>query len=267
MAKLLLICPGCRKKLETDEGDAGREGQCPYCQKVFPITVVQRGKPGTVVTGGGWLADAAEYEYQEMGALIGVGAIAVCLLLLIVASLMSWVKPTRVGSDFLPFTRLTFLTVSAACLFNLGVAFAARKSLVPAALSSSAWGLVAFLWAGGILHTFYQAIRSAVGTPVEADVRAAITLSGGIYMALVAAILTVAAGGYFYFQCRQSDTFRRAGLFLVATHAVAVLLGVLIVAVHVKPMLEERLPKVPAVGGPRPQAEGLLPPATSGPRA
>jgi hypothetical protein len=262
MAKLLLICPGCGKKLETDEGNAGREGQCPHCQKVFPVTSVERG--GGVITGGGWLEEATEYEYHEMAALASVGAIGACLLLLIVAACIPWVKPDTAGSDFLPQTRLMFAAVSVACLLHLGVAFAARKSIAPASLTALAWGMLAVLWSGGIFHTFYQALNAAKGLPAEGDIKAAIGTTGGLYLALIAGILTLAAGGFFYFQFRQSDTLRKIGLFLLATQVLALILGVLVVRLHVQPAIQRQLPEVKRMAPPEarmPEVPGTLPTA------
>lgn len=268
MAKVVLVCPFCQKKLETSEENVGREGQCPGCENVLPIRAKQSAPtPGAQVplAGEGWLAGTPEYEYQDMPALSGAAGVAVCLVLLIVGAAKPWVKPLRLGADFLPAARMVFVACSLACCVFLIVSFLARKSLVPAVLAAAAWGTVAFLWVGGVLHSIHQAVTSARGTFVEKLVRDSVAMRGAVYWTLVAALLLVAASVYFYCQSRDTDTFRRIGLFFVLTHILAALVGLAIVFLHVKPAIEERVPAGEAESAPEARLFEAPPPSAGRP--
>jgi len=253
MARIVIVCPFCQKRLETPDENLGRQGQCPGCQNVFIIKLSDLGAAGERLAG-----SAPEYEYQEMGALSGVGAVAVCLVLLALASLLQWVPPdpTKVGADFMPSEKLAFAAVSMACCVCLAVSFLARKSLVPGVLTGAAWGMVALIWTGGILVTFHNAVKRAQNTDLAETVAKSIHASAGIYLALAASILTIIAATFFYYQCRDSDTFRRIGAFLVATQVLAVIAGLVIVFTHVKPAIQSGLPRRPTLAAPSPQTPG-----------
>lgn len=36
-----LICPFCEKKLEIDDIFSGRQAQCPFCNNIFEVPVIQ----------------------------------------------------------------------------------------------------------------------------------------------------------------------------------------------------------------------------------
>ena len=243
MARLVIVCPFCQKRLETADDNLGRQGQCPGCQNVFIIRLSELGAPVARGAADRFGGPAQEFEYQEMSALSGVGAVAACLLLLVIGSLLPWVAPYSVGGDFMPSEKLAFVAVSAACCVFLAVSFLARKSLVPGVLISAGWGMMALIWTGGILVTFSNAVKGAQDTELADEVAKSIDTSPGIYLALIAALLTVIAATFFYYQSRDSDTFRRMGAFLVAIQALAVVAGLLVVFTHVKPAINARLPK------------------------
>jgi vacuolar-type H+-ATPase subunit I/STV1 len=90
-------------------------------------------------------------------------------------------------------------------------------------------------------------------------------LSGNIYFALALGLLTALAGFYFYYQCKDSDTFRHLGAFLLATQVAAVIAGFLIVSRHVSPAIKAKVPRssgAPVVEAMAPQAPPLMPPTS-----
>jgi len=247
MAKVLLVCPFCQKRLETSEGNVGREGQCPACENVFPVTPQERRGPGipAVQVGGETLLGALqEFEYREMPVLASALAVAVCLVLLFLASLLPWVGGGRALSNLMPGEQIAFSVVTAACCLCMLVSFLSRKSLVPAVLLATAWGTTALIWTGGILRGVYEAVKAAQDTPLAKEISSRMGLSGNIYIALALGLLTALAGFYFYYQCKDSDTFRRLGAFLMATEVAAVLAGLVIVSLHVSPMIKAATPKL-----------------------
>jgi hypothetical protein len=265
MARVLLVCPFCQKRLETSEENVGREGQCPACENVFPVTHQQGRAPGIPAIGGADVTQGAlqEYEYREMTVLVSVGAVAVCLGLLVIGSLLPWVKPARIASDFMPSEQMGVLVVTLACCVYMLLSFLSRKSLVPAVLTSAAWGTVVLIWTGGILQALYGVVQAAQNTPLAKDINDRIGLNVGIYVALAAGLLTTIAGVYFYYQSKESDTFGRLGAFLVATQVAAVLAGVLIVTMHAGPAIRSHAPRSSDTVVPQataPQAPPLVPP-------
>ncbi len=81
----------------------------------------------------------------------------------------------------------------------------------------------------------------------------------------MAALLLVAASVYFYCQSRDTDTFRRIGLFFVLTHILAALVGLAIVFLHVKPAIEERVPAEGAESAPEARLFEAPPPSAGRP--
>jgi uncharacterized membrane protein YjjB (DUF3815 family) len=274
MARVLLVCPSCHKRLETSDQNVGRDGQCPACQNVFPVVPAPRAAPAgplIAVPGEGWLGAAGEYEYHAMNALLGVGIVALCLLLLIAASSGWWVKPYRIGADFVPGDRAVVFAVSVACMAYLAMSFVARKSLVPAVLLTAAWGTAATIWTGGILTSIHSAVKAAAVT--NSQVLDQVGMTTNIYFALALGILTLIAGVYFYYQCRDSDTFQRIGAFLLATQFIAITVALMVVFTHVKPAVRSAVKgasSAPAAPAPEPSAsaapwQDALPPSLSCP--
>jgi hypothetical protein len=259
MAKVVLVCPFCQKRLETSAENIGREGQCPGCENVFPVTAPERNVPGLAASPGA----AGEYEYQDTEALLGIAALAGCLVLLLFASTMPWVKRSTMGADFMPSEQLGILLVSVICIVYMGISFLARKSLVPVMLVAGAWGTVVVIWTGGIVLTLHNAAMAAENLGLGKSVRDSISVRGGIYLALAAGILAVVAVVYFYYVCRATDTFRRIGAFLWGTQVAAVTAGLLIVFLHVEPAVHERLAQ--ASINPPPQFAAPAPPAAHRP--
>lgn len=269
MARVLLVCPFCQKRLETSEGNVGREGQCPACENVFPVTPQERRAPGIPAMQAGaeaLLGALQEFEYREMPVLASALAVAVCLLLLLFVSLLPWAGGGRALSPLMPSEQLAFTAVTAVCCLYMLVSFLSRKSLVPAALLSAAWGTTVLIWTGGILRAVYEAVKAAQDTPLAKEMSSRMGLSGNIYFPLALGLLTALAGFYFYYQCKDSDTFRRLGAFLLATQLVAVIAGLLVVSLHVNPTIKAVTPKsssAPAGQPTAPPAPALIPPTSA----
>ncbi len=241
MARLLLVCPYCQKKLESSDENIGREGQCPACENLFPITDPERARMLAMSAGEGWLGKAREFEYGEMVALLAVAGVAVGLVLLIASACMPWVKPTRFGAEFLPAHRMAFLAVSSACLAMLALSFLGRKSLVPAVFASGMWGLVALIWLGGIIQTMSSLVGKAEGTPAEARVLAQVgSSSGSFYLALIGTVFLIGAAWFFYYTCRDGKTFSWIGAFVVGSQVLAAAIGLVVLLAFVRPQIESR---------------------------
>ncbi|MHC4479630.1 MAG: hypothetical protein ACYS1C_01465 [Planctomycetota bacterium] len=210
MARVLLVCPSCQKKLETLEENVVRE-----------------------------------YEYQEGGALWSVLAVMGALVLLLVAASLRWSYPQRIGEHFIRAERLVFLVASVLCCVFFALSFLGGKSLVPATLVSVAWGTLAAVWAGGLIQTVRGVVRDAQGTPLEERITQGVALGAGVYVAVLAGILTFAAAIFFYYRCRDSYSFRHVGAMLFTLEAVAVVAGLLIVFLHVKPNIRQLVPRTP----------------------
>jgi hypothetical protein len=246
MARVLLTCPKCHKKLETAGENVGREGQCPGCENIFPIAAPDRAASAAAplrVHGTGWLAQADEYEYQETTALSGVGAVFVGVLLLAGASTMRWTPSWALAADFVAWEKALFLVISVACAAFMAVSFLARKSLVPAAVLGAAWGTMAVVWSFGILQILNGIVgdfrKKGLPQPMIDTVR----VEWGIYLTVGAGFLTLAAGLYLFTQNRDSSTFRRIGTFLVTTQVIAAAVAVLLLVTHAGPGIRSRLPK------------------------
>ena len=265
MARVLLTCPKCDKKLETAEENVGREGQCPGCENIFPIAAPDRAAPAGAplrVRGTGWLAQADDYEYQEMTALSGVGAVFVGLLLLAGASTMRWTPSWALAGDFMAWERTLFLVISVACAAFLAVSFLARKSLVPAAILGGAWGTMAVIWSFGMLQIFNGIVSDFRKAGLPQPRIESVQIEWGIYLTVGAGFLTLAGGIYFFSQNRDSNTFRRIGTFFVTAQVVAAAVAVLLLLAHANPGIRARLSKEAAplaVQRPSPsaQARGL----------
>ncbi|MHC5035629.1 MAG: hypothetical protein ACYTFZ_11410 [Planctomycetota bacterium] len=242
MAWVPLLCPFCNKRLETPEENVGREGQCPGCEKVFPIERPEKKADRSAAAGGqdpsrlqGWLSAARDFEYQDTGGLLGVSSVALGLVLLVVAGAMPWVKPARLTEVFLSGQKIAILIVSIVCCLYFVTSFLGGKSLVPAALIGAGWGTVVAVWASGLIQSMHQVAKAAAGTQVERKVVDNAALGSGVYVAVVAGLLTLAAGIFFYYKCRDSYSFQRIGWYLAAVEVIAVTAGLLVLFLYVKP--------------------------------
>jgi len=246
MAKIVLVCPFCQKKLETDAGNVGRDGQCPACEKVFEITATE---PAGALTAVG--AGAREYEYQDMGALVAVGAVGVALLLLVASTFTSWTPSYGKLAAHLAGVKTAVLAVSLACCAFLVFSAAGGKSLMPAVIVSGAWGMVVIVWTWGVWFVVHGAVQQ-----VAEAVRRDFALNAGLFLTLGAAVLVVLAAVYVYVQVKADTTYDRLGVLMVVADLVAVILALLAVGLNVRPAVgklvqtvepaEERAPAGPA---------------------
>lgn len=267
MAWVPLLCPFCNKRLETPEENVGREGQCPGCEKVFPIERPEKKADRSAAAGGqdpsrlqGWLSAARDFEYQDTGGLLGVSSVALGLVLLVVAGAMPWVKPARLTEVFLSGQKIAILIVSIVCCLYFVTSFLGGKSLVPAALIGAGWGTVVAVWASGLIQSMHQVAKAAAGTQVERKVVDNAALGSGVYVAVVAGLLTLAAGIFFYYKCRDSYSFQRIGWYLAAVEVIAVTAGLLVLFLYVKPTIQRVMPKPPSERARRAQLVAPAPP-------
>jgi hypothetical protein len=264
MATIVVVCPFCQKRLETSDSNAGRDGQCPACEKVFEIAPLQRPKAAAGVQAAG--AAGQESEYQDTSALVSLILVGVGLVLMVMASLSPWADPYGKLAGFAPAQKMVILAVSAACCAFLVVSLMGGKSLMPAAIVSSAWGTVALVWSWGIWHNVNQAIIRAGAVEVQASLRSQVGIKGGLVFTLVAAVFVVGASLYAYFQCKGRSTFPRLGTFMFAAECVALVVGLLIVRLYVQPGVQDRIKAVPVQESPAPTpAPKEAPPAAEEP--
>ena len=199
MAIILFKCPFCGKKVETSEDNVGREGLCPGCQKIFEIPEPAKGKkeapraPRPTV-GIGFMTGGPP-EYQELGAIIGAAIVALGLAGIAATTFLPWLQ---IGAESAPAVAREqghILFGAAACFIFMAISAGTRKSLVPALLSGAGWGMFALIWIGSIWHLLDKGGHANAGrSPVV----------GGLYLAMLACLVTIAGAVFFYYQVREA---------------------------------------------------------------
>jgi len=269
MAKIILVCPFCQTKLETPDANVGRDGQCPACEKIFEITPREGARGGTAA-GAGRLAGAREYEYQENNALVATVAVGVCLILLILSTFLRWGSQYGKLVEYLPGIRITFLAVSLACLSFFIFSAVGGKSLMPAVIVSGAWGTVAVLWSWGIWYSVHKIISGTDVAAVQESLKSELAIKGGVLLPLVAGLLLTASSAFVVVITKESSTFQRLGFFTAIAQLLAVILGIVVIAAHVRPAIAQRAGTVQAAESGRParaRPERQQPPPNEEPAA
>lgn len=239
MAKTVIVCPSCGKKLETDRDNIGREGQCPACEEVFTIPEAHAGA-GAVP--GRWLGDLPP-EYENLWVLSGVVLIALALVLMMGSTLADWVSPECPALAYLGWHKTLLVAVSGTCLAVLVLSALTRKSFAASVLLASVWATLSAVWLAGMLRrmdTIEQTGRDMwFGEGVQ--VRAALTFApqAGLYVAAIGAVFLFGAAVYAWYQYRDVKTVRFFGLFLAICVAMGFFLGVYVFNHHVGPSLDE----------------------------
>jgi len=252
MAKTVIVCPSCGKKLETDVDNIGREGQCPACEEVFNIPDRRAGGGATV---GRWDGDLPP-EYENLWVLSGVALIAVALLLLIGSTLLLWVNPDCPAADYMAWQKALVLAISATCLGALISSGLTRKSFAAVVLLVGAWGPAAAVCLAGMLRHMETIVETAKkrGFGTGARIRPGLTFTphAGLYLGAIASVLLLAAAIYTYYQYRGTKTVKWFLPFLLVSIVLGFFGGLYALSGHVKPSLDE----LSGVMGPQ-QATGL----------
>jgi hypothetical protein len=107
----------------------------------------------------------------------------------------------------------------------------------------ASWGTLAAVWSGGLIQTLHGVVKAAKGTPLEKKITDSVALGAGVYFAVIAGILTLVAGIFFYYKCRDSYSFQRIGILLFALQVIAVAAGLMVVFLHVRPNILSQVPR------------------------
>ncbi|MFO7959266.1 MAG: hypothetical protein R6X33_19450 [Candidatus Brocadiia bacterium] len=239
MAKTVIVCPSCGKKLETDRDNIGREGQCPACEKVFTVPDTQAGGGSTP---GRWRGDLPP-EYENLWVLSGVALIALVLVLMMGSTMADWVSPECPALGYLGWQKTLLVAVSGTCLAVVVLTALTRKSFAASVLLVSAWATLSAVWLAGMLRrmdTIEQAAREMwFGEGVQ--VRAALTFApqAGLYAAAMGAVFLFGAAVYAWYQYRDVKTVRFFGLLLAICVVLGFSLGMYAFNNHVGPSLDE----------------------------
>jgi hypothetical protein len=236
MAKIVLVCPFCQKKLETPDGNIGRDGQCPACEKIFEITAPERSRAAGPAGGeaGGWLAGAGEFEYRDTTALAATVAVAIAVGLLIASTFLPWGAPYGRLAPYLAGVKAAVLAASVACCAFFLFSLAGGKSLMPAAMVSGAWGTVVVVWTWGIWFFAHRTVGDLIDSA-----RPEFVIKGGLFASLGAGLLAAVAAVYVCMHGKTDSTFNRLGFFTLAAQLCALIVGLLAVSVQVRAFVAE----------------------------
>jgi hypothetical protein len=233
MAKVMVICPSCQQGLEASEEDIGRDGQCSKCRNIFPIV----GAGGMAAEAPkGWLAASRRYEYSDTGALASVIASGLCLILLVSASLVPWAMPESYAAGVVRMSRHVILLLSAVCAAYMAGTLILRASFVPAIATLSGWGMAVLMWQIGTWH-MVSYLGKAEGIVLRGGIVGGKVLVGNFFLALLASVLVVGSGLFFYRQYHESGATRPIGGWIMGMHALGFVCGMAAVFVHVRPEL------------------------------
>jgi hypothetical protein len=239
MAKTVIVCPSCGKKLETDRDNIGREGQCPACEKVFTVPEAQAGG-GSVP--GRWRGDLPP-EYENLWVLSGVALMGIALLLLIGSTFLLWINPNSPAADYMAWQKTLILVISVSCLGSLLFSALTRKSFAPTVLLAAAWGPAAGVCMAGMLRHMETIVETARerGFDATAQIRVGLTFTphSGLYMAAIAGVLLVVAAVYAWYQYRSIKTVKWFLPFLLVSIVLGFFVGLYVLNNHLKPSLSE----------------------------
>jgi hypothetical protein len=258
VAKIVLVCPFCQKKVETDDTNVGRDGQCPACEKIFEITAPAASAPARSgsTAGAGWSGGANEFEYRDSNALVATIAVGVALLLLAGSTFAAWAPSHSRLADYVPMPQAVVLAASALCCAFFAFSALGGKSLMPALIISGAWGILAAIWAWAI-HFF----TNGIARDLTETSRRAFSLSPGLFLAMGAGLLVMGASLFAYRQVKAGSTFERLGFFMLFAMLLAIVLGFVIAGAGVRPAVAEL-----AQGLQHPETAEERPPAGRPPR-
>ena len=225
MPTIHIVCPKCKKKLETSSRNEGREAICPECEASFDLRAASRapGKRGR--------AEAPEYS-DTVVVVLALG-LAIVLLALAATSVLGWSNTAGQARAYLAGQKAGIFAVSLACAGLVLLAWHGRKSLAPAALVSLAWSLAAALWVAGTIGMLSRA-QEQLPEGIETAVQ------GGIYLSLFAACLAFGLAAYLCFQLRDNRIFPRLPLFAAGAVLLGLIGGGMAIQWHVKPALTDQ---------------------------
>jgi DNA-directed RNA polymerase subunit RPC12/RpoP len=231
MPTIHVVCPKCKKKLETSSQNEGRQAVCPQCESRFDLNAVSR-KLGKTKR-----SEAPEYSD---GTLVGLAlALAVVLILLAGSALGGWSHTAGQARAYLAGQKAGILAGSLACAALVLLAWKGRKSLAPAVLVSTGWTLAAAIWVAGTIR-----LLSKAGQILPEGMDTA--LRGGIYVTLLSACLAFGLAVYLCFLLRDERIFPRLLLFAGLAILAGLVGGGCAVAWHVKPALTDQSAAAPA---------------------
>ena len=245
MPTIHVVCPKCKKKLETSSRNEGREGVCPHCESSFDLKAVGRGLSFSA-------ANEAP-EYADTVVVVLAIALAVSLLALAGTALMAWSDAAGQARAYLAGQKAGIFAGSLACAALVLLAWHGRKSLAPAALVSTGGTRAAAIWVAGTAALLKQA-------PLPEGIET--VLHDGVYYALFAASLGFGLAGYLCFQLRDQRIFPRLPIFAAVAVFLGLMGGWIAVQGHVKPALMGSETE-PAEAGEQPADEDSVRPTST----
>ncbi len=243
MAKIVLVCPFCQEKLETADGNIGRDGQCPHCKEVFEIK--PQTQPGAVS------APSTEYEYLDNNTLAAIFAVMLTLVLLMLSTFVRWVGYHASLGNYITGVKSAVFGVSLACCAFFAFSLVGRKSLMPAVIVSGAWGLCVAVWTWGIRFFVGRAAAGADGV-----LQTALAAKAGLLLALLAGLLVCGTAVFVYSQARVRASYEKLGVCMLAAVLGATILGMLLISMQVRPTVARIAEATPAGGESEPDADG-----------
>jgi hypothetical protein len=237
MARILVVCPICGAELEAEDEHVGRDGQCSSCEQIVPIRPAPL--PGQSVIAEGWLEGAHHYEYTNPGALLALGAMGLVLLVLVGSCLVAWTPRGAFAAGFVMRERIVLLVITLACCVYMAASLLMRKSMVPAVLTSAGWGMTVTIWTGGILQSASRLLKEAeAGETAVTAVGRGLQPEHALYLALVAGLLLIGAGVYFYRHYKENTlAARKIGPLFMVLQIVGLAVGLAVIYTHIKPGL------------------------------